>query len=299
VPLIPKVLLIAVAGFLAGVLLAAVVNYSFAFFYAPVRVFPEYPQTRSFTGQKPPRGLAWAIARELWTGILFFGTYALWPFYRGVRLQPGQGLRPLILVHGYAVSRTSWFWFVRMLARNGLRRPVYALAYNWLAPVQTSSQALASLINTALTEQGATQVDVVAHSWGGFLARWCIQQRGMANRVRRLVMISTPCQGTLTTRFGIGAPRDQMSVGSTIVATLGAAPPSPPYATLWTDADEIVVPPQFSLIAQPGSNPLFAQRFHGISHLTMVRDSDVAALVAKLVSDAPWPFTPIQNVPAK
>jgi pimeloyl-ACP methyl ester carboxylesterase len=265
--------------------IAGVIAFGYAYGIAPALLFSRHPLTAPYAGQKPPPGLPRAMLREIWTAILFYLSFALWPWIRGYRNRPGQNATPIVFVHGYAVSRSSWFWFMRMLARRGVTRPMYALAFNWLVPVERSSHALAALIERALAEQNATQVDIVAHSWGGFLSRWYIEKLGHGDRVRRLIAMGTPFRGSWMVLLGFGAPRRQMFVGCPTVYALEHAPPSPPYATLWAECDEIVVPPQHALLLDPGANPVFVKSFPATGHLTLQRDPAAADVVARLLED--------------
>jgi hypothetical protein len=79
-----------------------------------------------------------------------------------------------------------------------------------------------------------------------------------------------------------------MFVDCETVRALTTAPPSPPYATLWAECDEIVVPPQHSLLLDPGTNPVVTRRFPAMAHLTMQRDPAVADEVARLL-EGDWP----------
>jgi pimeloyl-ACP methyl ester carboxylesterase len=260
-----------------------VVLYVYSFVLAPRYLFGRRPETKPYVGQKPPPHLFRAFLSEVYTAFLCYSIYLLAPFMKGVNQRPGHGVVPVILVHGYAVSGSSWYWLIKRLERLGVRRPIYVLNYNWLSPVEKSAPKLGALIEQALSQQNAAQVDIVTHSWGGFLSRWCIEELGMCDRVRHLIMICTPLQGTWVTRLGFGSPRRDMMIESPVLRLLKTAPPTPPYATIWTDCDEIVCPPQFSLLGDPDGNPVFVRQFHGISHLSMLRDERVAALVARLL----------------
>jgi pimeloyl-ACP methyl ester carboxylesterase len=125
-------------------------------------------------------------------------------------------------------------------------------------------------------------VDLVAHSWGGLVSRWYIERQGQGARVRRLIMLGTPLQGTWFSKFARGGPQREMRVGGPFLTSLATAPPAPPYATLWSECDQIITPPQLALLADAGANPVFRYRFSGIAHLTMQRDDRVAELVAAL-----------------
>lgn len=280
--LVDVVVIILAVGLSSGVIL-----FGFSFALAPIVLFRRHPLTAPYARQPPPPRLGKAFLREVWSAFLFYGSFMAWPLIGGYENRPGQQRVPVVFVHGVWVSRSSWFWFMRMLAQRGVARPMYALAFNWLAPVERSSVSLARLIDRALEEQQATQVDLVAHSWGGFVSRWYIEKLGRAASVRQLILIGSPMRGTWMGVLGVGATKRQMFVGSSTVMALATAPPAPRYSTLWSDCDEIVVPPQMSVMLDQGRNQGAVRQFHGIGHLTMQRDPDVADAVAALLESPP------------
>jgi pimeloyl-ACP methyl ester carboxylesterase len=282
-------LLEALALLLVTAVVAACITFGYSFYFAPRFLFGRKPQTKPYVGQKRPPGLGRAFVRDIWTALFFYGGYVFFPFVGGYQRTPRQpGTIPIIFVHGYAVSRTSWFWFMRMLARRSVTRPMYVLEYNWLASAATSSKRLGRLIDRALREQSAKEVDVICHSWGGIVARWYVRTQGPSSRVRRLIMLSTPNQGTWMTLLGLGKPRAQMSIGSETVQTLWIASASPPIATLWGRCDQIVTPAQFSLLGDADGNPVVVREFGATAHLTMCRDNAVADTTAALLEADRW-----------
>jgi triacylglycerol lipase len=281
--------LVIVAAIVAAALAVGLFTFGFSFVFAPRALFGRHALSAPYARQKMPPRLPAAFIREIWTAALVYLVFLAWPLVRGYNRRPTRHGVPIVFVHGVWVSRASWYWFMRMLARRGVTRPMYALAFNWLAPVERSSQTLASFVSRVLTEQGASEVDIVAHSWGGFVSRWYIEKLGGQQCVRQLIMIGTPMRGTWMGELGVGATRREMSVGSAIVTELARAPSHPPYATLWSDCDEIVVPPALALLIDPGDNPGFVERFTGIGHLTMLRDDVVADRTAALLNSASRP----------
>jgi pimeloyl-ACP methyl ester carboxylesterase len=286
---IAAVAAILLMALVASSLLGCVTAFVYSFIISPRLLFHRRPETAPFAGRPIPPQAFTSMLPELWTVMLFVGLYPLGRLARKYNATPRQKQPPVILIHGYGVSTMSWYWFMRMLARRGVARPMYALEYDWVASVEKSSQRLAQLVEHVLAEQDATEVDLVAHSWGGFVARWYVERGNGNPRVRRLIMISTPLQGTQTVFFAMGGPRRQMRIGGPCVRSLATAPPTPPYATLWTECDEIATPPEFCLLADVDGNPAFSRRFRGIAHLTMQRHPAVADVVAALLEKpAAW-----------
>ena len=123
---------------------------------------------------------------------------------------------PIILVHGvWSSSYESWEFtgFKQFLQRNGFcvstvdYKDYNDKTFNPNAEPKIGNQAIAALkskIQEVLEEQNkkyisVSQVDIVAHSMGGLIARGLCQQNGykakenyMKGQIRRLITIGTP-----------------------------------------------------------------------------------------------------------
>ena len=86
--------------------------------------------------------------------------------------EPPPGVRPIIFVHGGAGSAQQFESQAMRFASNGYP-PSYitALEYNSVSPAAWAlvPSRLEALIDNLLTETGASQVDIVAHSLGTML----------------------------------------------------------------------------------------------------------------------------------
>jgi pimeloyl-ACP methyl ester carboxylesterase len=73
---------------------------------------------------------------------------------------------------------------------------VIEYSYDWRLSVEHNARKLHEELNRELPGQ---TVDVVAHSFGGLVARYFIQNLGGANRVRHLITMGTPHRGSVDT----------------------------------------------------------------------------------------------------
>src|SRR6476660_5263137 len=84
---------------------------------------------------------------------------------------------PCILVHGVLGDGTNFATLRRHLARHGIRR-FSSFGYRPRLDYQRLAPQLGEHVSRACRETGATQVDIVAHSLGGLVARYFVQTGG-------------------------------------------------------------------------------------------------------------------------
>ena len=97
---------------------------------------------------------------------------------------------PCILVHGVLGDGTNFATLRRHLARHGIRR-FSSFGYRPRLDYQRLAVQFGEHVSRVCRETGASQVDVVAHSLGGLVARYFVQTGG-GHLVRRLVTLGTP-----------------------------------------------------------------------------------------------------------
>ena len=74
-------------------------------------------------------------------------------------------------------------------------RSVYFFGYDWRMDNEASARELAAFIRRAKAETGAANVDIVAHSMGGFVASAYLARYGDSGNVDRAVFLGTPFLG--------------------------------------------------------------------------------------------------------
>jgi pimeloyl-ACP methyl ester carboxylesterase len=97
---------------------------------------------------------------------------------------------PCVLVHGILGDATNFVTLRRHLARQGIRR-FSSFGYRPRLDYQRLAVRFGEHVSRVCRETATPQVDIIAHSLGGLVARYFVQTSG-AHLVRRLVTLGTP-----------------------------------------------------------------------------------------------------------
>lgn len=210
--------------------------------------------------------LAWAVSASRPLGYL----------HRPLWAGQAHGPRPVILVHGYAMSRAYFLLLARRLERAGLG-PFYGFEYWTLGKVSSAARRLGEYVDRLCEQHGVRQVDLVGHSMGGVVARYYLSFGGGAARVRHLVTLGSPHCGTETSYFGVGRPVHELLPNSSLMARLEAAglPPGPEVMVIWSRSDALVWCERQAKL--PGARELV---YDDLGHLGLLASRRVAGEVA-------------------
>jgi pimeloyl-ACP methyl ester carboxylesterase len=191
----------------------------------------------------------------------------------GVR-RPGG--RPVIMVHGYAMSRANFLLLARRLHSDGLG-PFFGFEYWTLARLEHSARRLARYVERVRLATGHDQVDIIGHSLGGLVARYYVALEGGTEAVRNLITIGSPHSGTHTSKFGFGPVSRQMRPGSPTLTRLASVPPPAcPVLSVWSRSDAMVVPAASARLTWADEVV-----FEDLGHLSMLASRRVARLVSE------------------
>lgn len=193
----------------------------------------------------------------------------------------GQGPRPIVLVHGYAMGRTSFSLLAWRMGTAGLG-PMYGFEYWTLGKVSTAADRLSAFIDQVCLAHDCDQVDLVCHSMGGVVARYFVSLGGGQGRVRNLVTIGSPHQGTAVSSFGMGGPVRELMPQSALITRLRAAglPPTVRALCIWSRGDALVW--SASQARLPGATELC---YDDIGHLGLLASRRVAAAIIEQLSE--------------
>ncbi len=234
-----------------------------------------------------PRAPVAAVVRaaltELFVTLTLLPFWPLWMLFGAVydratdsEMADERPGRPIVLLHGFALTHTSWIVLGRRLARRGLG-PLFGTTYFSLQPVRTSAEHLGMFVDEVLARTGADKVDIVAHSMGGVVARYYLERLGGSERVGRLVTIASPHHGTRMGNWGLAAGARDLAVGSPLMREL-APPATPrPYTSIWSRSDSIVIPQSSSSIAPAGEDRVFDD----LGHLSLLASRRVVDVIAE------------------
>jgi pimeloyl-ACP methyl ester carboxylesterase len=192
-----------------------------------------------------------------------------------VSLRRTRGPRPIILVHGYAMSRSCFLPLARRLARAGLG-PVLGFEYWSLGKVSSAARELGSYVEQVCRELDCDEVDVIGHSMGGVVSRYYVTLAGGAARVRNLITIASPHRGTDVSAVGVGSPSKELFIGSSLIQRLEAAPaPQKTRITaMWSRGDALV--PGARLARLRGAEEII---YNDMGHVTMIASGRVARTI--------------------
>ncbi len=284
---IVNIALLVVLGVLAGSAAFNAAAYADAALHRR-RHPPDCPLEDDESAPWPARALAWlrAFATECGVTALLVLTIPLALRRQRVRpLTPGDPRRPVVLLHGYAQHTADFLWLARHLRRDGWLH-VYTVRHTPIGgDIERSAQRLGEALDRIRHTCGARELDVVAHSMGGLVARAWIGARGPASGIARLVTLGTPHQGTLTLRWLALDPMvGQMRPGSPLLRRLAAADAVPTMVdciSIYSADDALVVPASASYY--PGA---FNVEVRGLGHMSLLFSRRIYELVRENLAAA-------------
>jgi pimeloyl-ACP methyl ester carboxylesterase len=214
---------------------------------------------------------------------------------------PAEERLPVLIVPGFALNRGSLHLLALYLRRCGWR---WVHSINHLpvdSPVPVLARNLALQVDALRHAASVDQIDIVAHSMGGVVAGWYINRMDGAGKVRRLVSIATPWQGTRTHVFGWRREVRDLMPGSEVLAE--ACPPTVPTVSIWSPADTVILPPTSS--AAPGLQSVSLPHYGHMSLLISGRSwravgealAATRAPLAPLMSSAVAPEASVRDTP--
>lgn len=210
-------------------------------------------------GDSAPRPGGMDLLRAWWAEVLLVPPVFFWrqPFaWREIPDFTGpspDGLRGVVLVHGFVCNRGIWNPWLRIMRAQG--RPFVAVN---LEPVFGSIDAYPARIDEAVRElQRATGKApvLVCHSMGGLAARAWLRSANDPSRVHHVVTIGSPHRGTWLGRFSSTHNGSQMRLASGWLAELEqweALNPAPAITCWYSHCDHIVFPTSSGML--PGAD---------------------------------------------
>ena len=157
--------------------------------------------------------------------------------------QVGDNERVVILLHGLFQNRSCLFWLAHRLRRAGFRHVCSINTPPW-RDLETLTEILVRKVDELRLTHKVEQVDLVGHSMGGMIGRNFVQHRGGSSKVRRLVTLGTPHQGSKLAPFALSKMGRSLQPGSTFLQKFnrGVLPESTLVTTIYSRHDNIVLP---------------------------------------------------------
>ena len=194
-----------------------------------------------------------------------------------VQAQPAPVTRPVLLVHGFGGTKSSWSYLARTLRARGVI--VDAITY---APFGTSIEKVADQLATevarTLFQTGADKIHLVGHSLGGVVIAEAITTGRLAGQVDTVVTLGAPFGGSpWAYLLPFGAITRALRGDSPLLRRLASAPL--PEGVRWiavTATLDMIVPGLRSVPPHPGVETV---TIGGVGHLGMLLSRHVVGRV--------------------
>jgi len=234
----------------------------------------------------PPRpaSLARSLLGEAAATVRCVGHYPLGLVERALTTgQPSGQIghdTPVLLVHGYAHNQSGWWALDRALRRAGFTS-VHRLNY---LPLGSGVPVLAARLGRRVEEikalTGARRIHVVAHSLGGVLLRWYVQELGGERSVATAVTLGSPHEGTVAAYLWPERTAADLRPGSRVMRRLadGARPSAVRWVAFHSDADLLIRPASAARLRPPalGATNVVVP---GLGHLSLLLSGRVLRAV--------------------
>ena len=199
---------------------------------------------------------------------------------------------PVVSVHGYTVDGSMRFFFRSMRAAGYPSERLFGFDFDGRIGHSPSNRVHARALrdylrDVVLPATGAEQVDIVAHSMGSLVSRWCIRfVAGCGEMVDDWISVGGPNHGTIYA-FACNLPIDpacaEMRAGSRFLERLNRGDETPgavEYTTIRSRADWIVIPT--SSVVLTGARNILVR---GYGHMKLIKDPRAHPSVRPAVRD--------------
>lgn len=182
---------------------------------------------------------------------------------------------PVVLLHGTGDTNGVWQHLTHELRGDGWAVFAPEFGNRCTAGVEESAEQVGAYLDAVLAVTGAEQVVLVGHSQGGIVARYWMRMLGGADRVRHLVSLGVPHNGTTmggmlssitTSKTGesmmttivqswFGPSAFQLITGHPLLSDLNSPVPVEPgvgYTNIATRNDTIIQPTETSFLPAEG-----------------------------------------------
>ena len=169
---------------------------------------------------------------------------------------------PVIFVHGWSASPSMWDTAVTAFKTAGYTSgDITVLSYDSSQSAQQAAATLAAEIDHLRTYTGRSKVDVVSHSLGSMVTRYCIELGSCAGKVDHWMSLAGADNGTA---FALAcaafmASCADMAGQTTTIATLQAnwnqiTAQGVKVEVQWSSGDGIIIPAANSKNPAPAAN---------------------------------------------
>jgi len=229
----------------------------------------------------------WNVAREAGASLLTYELYPLGMIGSSIPPVPTLWLktkrekRPILFIHGIFHNRAAFAWLIQKLALWGWRHFQQINLLTSIHSIPSMAEQTARHVKELLQRHKARQVDIVAHSMGGIIARYFTQVLKGDKVVRNLVTLGTPHQGTKLSHYSFLPHLKELSPKSKLLRKLNSAPlpKSTQGLSVSGDLDLFIQPKQGA--CWPGARNI---ELEGVGHAGLLFSKRVAEIIASRLS---------------
>jgi triacylglycerol lipase len=187
---------------------------------------------------------------------------------------------PVILVHGFKDTGRKLEWMARHLRREGWDVRTVTLSPSWgQVGIDVLAKQLDDFIRTNFCDD--QPLDLVGFSMGGLVCRYYVQRLGGLTRIRRLVTISTPHNGSQLAHLLRNTGCRQMVPNSEFLRDLNRDADTLArlqFTSVWTPLDLMILPARSSHMSVGNERRLWV-----IAHPLMVFQRNCIRAVAEIL----------------
>ncbi len=110
---------------------------------------------------------------------------------------------PVLLLHGFLGTRGSMYVMERRLNSDGICVFSFNLGSLNTRDIRQSAFLIHRKIESILAQTPVKKIDIVGHSMGGLIGLYYVKKLGGHEKVRKLVMMGTPMNGTWSALLGV------------------------------------------------------------------------------------------------
>ncbi len=187
----------------------------------------------------------------------------------------------VVFIHGFMCNRGIWTPWMKALSAEGRAFVAVNLEPVW-APIDAYVATIDEAVNRVRSATGRPPV-LVCHSMGGLAARAWLRAGGAeaASRVRHIITLGTPHQGTWLARFARAPNARQMQLGSPWLRELSSGEPKghgTGFTCWYSNCDNIVFPASTATL-EGAANHLAT----GVGHVELTANTKVMGSCLDLI----------------
>lgn len=173
-----------------------------------------------------------------------------------------SGRTPVVFVHGWTADETTWNTAVADFEAAGYTAgDITVLYYDSTQSAAQVATALATEVDYLRSYTGKAKVDIVSHSFGSMVTKYCIELGGCAGKVSRWMSLAGADNGTSIADLcaGLEASCADMAGQTSTIADLQAAwtqmaKQGVQVEVQWSPNDGVILPATNSQEPAPATN---------------------------------------------